>query len=190
MTDSSTPDNNGTRIATDTVRFERLLPGPIETVWAWLTESDKRALWLAGGALPGREGEYFQLNFHHASLSPKKAPVPEHLCAMENGVSTTHCLLQFNPPYLLQMSWGENAEEAPSEVTIELKAEGDQVRLILTHCLLSHRVLASVAGGWHAHLAIMTDKFAGVIPPSFWPLYETAEKNYRQRFNESLDTND
>ena len=33
----------------NTVRFERLLPGPIERVWAFLTESDKRAQWLCGG---------------------------------------------------------------------------------------------------------------------------------------------
>ena len=37
---------------TQVVRFERLLPGPIERVWAYLTESDKRSLWLASGAMP------------------------------------------------------------------------------------------------------------------------------------------
>ena len=34
-----------------TVRFERVLPGPVERVWAYLTESDKRAKWLAAGEL-------------------------------------------------------------------------------------------------------------------------------------------
>ena len=29
-----------------TVRFERLLPGPIDRVWSYLTKSDKRAQWL------------------------------------------------------------------------------------------------------------------------------------------------
>ncbi|WP_234274916.1 hypothetical protein [Billgrantia zhangzhouensis] len=37
----------GKDIAEDSIRFERLLPGPIERVWAFLTESDKRGLWLA-----------------------------------------------------------------------------------------------------------------------------------------------
>ena len=37
-----------TATATDTVRLERLLPGPIERVWAYLTEPDKRATWFAG----------------------------------------------------------------------------------------------------------------------------------------------
>ena len=37
----------GEIIDTQTVRFERLLPGPIERVWAYLTESEKRRKWLA-----------------------------------------------------------------------------------------------------------------------------------------------
>ena len=37
----------GTLIGNNSIRFERLLPGPIERVWAYLVEPDKRALWLA-----------------------------------------------------------------------------------------------------------------------------------------------
>lgn len=37
----------GEKIAEESIRFERLLPGPIERVWAFLTESDKRGQWLA-----------------------------------------------------------------------------------------------------------------------------------------------
>ena len=36
----------GERIDDTTVRFERLLPGPIERVWEYLTDGDKRATWL------------------------------------------------------------------------------------------------------------------------------------------------
>src|SRR5690606_7556689 len=39
-----------------TVRFERVLPGPIERVWACLTEPEKRRTWLAGGTMELREG--------------------------------------------------------------------------------------------------------------------------------------
>ena len=44
-------DKYGVVIAPNTIRFERLLPGPIERVWAYLTESEKRAKWLASGAM-------------------------------------------------------------------------------------------------------------------------------------------
>ena len=37
------------RTDTATVRLERLLPGPIERVWAFITESDLRRQWLAAG---------------------------------------------------------------------------------------------------------------------------------------------
>ena len=40
--------NAATLIEPGTVKMERLLPGPVERVWAYLTESDKRARWLAG----------------------------------------------------------------------------------------------------------------------------------------------
>src|SRR5688572_29818333 len=39
------------RIAPDTVRMERLFPGPVERVWEFLVDPDKRALWLAGGPM-------------------------------------------------------------------------------------------------------------------------------------------
>ena len=41
------------------VRFERLLPGPIERVWAYLVDPDKRRLWLADGAMDARPGGEF-----------------------------------------------------------------------------------------------------------------------------------
>ena len=49
------------------VRFERLLPGPIERVWAYLTEPEKRGTWLAAGPMELRVGGRVELNFHHAS---------------------------------------------------------------------------------------------------------------------------
>ena len=33
------------------IRFERLLPGPIENVWSYLTDSQKRGEWLASGPM-------------------------------------------------------------------------------------------------------------------------------------------
>jgi uncharacterized protein YndB with AHSA1/START domain len=39
-----------------TIRFERVLPGPIERVWAYLTESKERGKWLASGEMDLRVG--------------------------------------------------------------------------------------------------------------------------------------
>ena len=52
-------DEFGVRVDDKTVRFERLLPGPIEKVWPYLADSDKRAQWFTSGALPAKVGEPF-----------------------------------------------------------------------------------------------------------------------------------
>ena len=69
-----------TLIEPGTVKLERLLPGPVERVWAYLTESDKRAKWLAGGEFDLRVGGKIRLEFNNSSLSreknaPAKPPV-------------------------------------------------------------------------------------------------------------------
>ena len=39
-----------------TLTIQRILPGPIERVWAYLTESDLRRKWLAAGDMPAAVG--------------------------------------------------------------------------------------------------------------------------------------
>ena len=39
-----------------TIRMERLLPGPIERVWDYLTDSAKRGKWFAAGKMDLRVG--------------------------------------------------------------------------------------------------------------------------------------
>lgn len=172
----------GKRAAIDTLRFERLLPGPPEESWAWLTGADRRALWLAGGELPTREGEAFALQFDHNSLTAGNGPASERFRDRDNGVSTAHYLLQFSPCRLLQFSWGEEEGASPSEVTFELQPEGERTRLVLTHKLLGRDVIADVAAGWHTHLAILADRLAGIDPSPFWTLFESVEPAYKARF--------
>jgi uncharacterized protein YndB with AHSA1/START domain len=163
------------------IRFERLLPGPIERVWAYITESDKRAQWLGAGVMPRQEGAQFEIFFHHETLSPDVAPVPERFKSMENGVSSPHKVLRCEPPHLLKITWGNPAQ--PSEVTFELTEGGGKVRLVLTHALIASRGdMTKTSGGWHAHLSMLIDKLEGRTPPSFWTLFEALEPQYDQRY--------
>ena len=57
-----------TLIPPSTVRLERLLPGPVERVWAYLVESDKRATWLAAGEFDLRVGGKIELIFDNDKL--------------------------------------------------------------------------------------------------------------------------
>src|SRR5688500_3165086 len=56
----------GVVTAPGTVCIKRVLPGPIERVWAYLTESDKRRKWLARGPISSFVGGDVELTFHHS----------------------------------------------------------------------------------------------------------------------------
>lgn len=166
----------GTLTAPDTIRFERLLPGPIERVWAFITESEKRARWLAGGDMPLKVGASFQLRFRHADLTPHDEVTPAKYKAIENGMTLDFKVTACEPPRLLSHTWPER--DADSEVTYELMAEGDAVRLVLTHRRLSRETMHEVGPGWHAHLAILTAHITGETPPPFWQTHERLVPDY------------
>ena len=62
-------DARSTLIKPSTIRLERLLPGPVERVWAYLTESKQRATWLAAGEFDLRLGGKVELIFDNDRLS-------------------------------------------------------------------------------------------------------------------------
>jgi uncharacterized protein YndB with AHSA1/START domain len=170
----------GTVTAADTVRFDRLLPGPIERVWAFLTEPEKRAQWLAGGPMELRVGGKVELNFRHSELSPQSETVPERFKKYEEH--TTHGrITRCEPPRLLSYTWGGEPGGA-SEVSFELSPQGDKVRLVLVHRRLpDRRSMVSVAGGWHTHLGILADRLGGRAPSGFWSVLLEVEGEYEKR---------
>ena len=93
-----------TRIAPDAVRLERLLPGPIERVWAFLTESDQRARWLAAGDMELRSGGKVELHFDHDNISPEPTPAKYR----DMPMSFTGKVLRCEPPRLLEFTWMES----------------------------------------------------------------------------------
>jgi uncharacterized protein YndB with AHSA1/START domain len=150
------------------IRFERLLPGPIETVWAFLTDSEKRGEWLAAGPMDLRVGGKVELHFKHSDLSPKKAPPPERYKEMDaKGRSGSETITEIDPPHHLVFTWG-----GTSEVVFDLAPRGDKVLLTLTHRKLqSEEELKGTAGGWQCHLTILVEKAYGRTPPAFWDLF-------------------
>ncbi len=171
--------NYGHLIQPATVRFERLLPGPIDRVWAYLTDSDKRAQWLAPGQMEPRAGGSVTLHFDHGSLSKEKAPPPqayEKAC----GTNSQHRVTVWDPPRSLGLTWGPADE--PSEVTFELTPQQDQVRLVLTHRrLINRKTRLGVAAGWHSHLTILVDRLKGREPQPFWTTFTALNEEYEKR---------
>jgi hypothetical protein len=58
----------------ETFRIERLLPGPIERVWSYLTEPEKRRRWFGAGPMELRAGGRVKLQFRFSELSREKTP--------------------------------------------------------------------------------------------------------------------
>lgn len=165
----------GTVVADQTIRFERLLPGPVERVWEYLTDSEKRGKWLAAGPMELRPGGRADVTFRHSDLSPSKEPTPERFKHMENGVDAHWQVVECDEPRLLVIRW-----ERGSEVKFELAPAGERVRLVVTHSKLSDRgMMVNVGGGWHTHLAILEDVLNGAEPRPFWSSHAQFEKVYQ-----------
>lgn len=174
----------GERIGRDAVRFQRLLPGPIERVWEHLVDPDLRAKWFCGGKTELEAGGRIELEFDHANLSPlpddppppRHADLPEH--PSYRGI-VTHC----EPPRLFAFTWV--GEDEHSQVRFELEPKGQQVLLTLTHSDLRSRAdVIEVSGGWHTHLDFLADVLAGAVPAPFWRRYNALDLRYQQQFGE------
>ena len=165
------------------VRFERLLPGPIEMVWEFLVDSDKRGQWLASGPMELKEGGAIELRFQHRDLSPHKVAPPERYKEMDEKGHVAHeRVLRVEPPRLLVISWDGKSWEK-SEVTFELVPEGKNVRLILTHKNLPNRAaMVGTSGGWHTHLDVLVERANGRVPKAFWTVFGDIESQYDKRY--------
>ncbi|QQR87757.1 MAG: SRPBCC family protein [Flavobacteriales bacterium] len=171
--------NLGTYTSTDTVRFERILPGPIERVWSYLIEPEKRAKWLASGPLEPRVGGAARLTWLHSNLDAQQEPVPEEFKRYENGHSMDATVTRCDPPRLLGFTWGADPARL-SEVIIELNEQGNDILLVLTHERLpSKNDLLGVSGGWHTHLDILVAHLNGSTAPGFWSAHIEARKKYQ-----------
>ena len=170
----------GVVTAVRTVRFERVLPGPIERVWSYLIESEKRRKWLASGEMELRVGGRIELKFNHTQLAAKVEPTPQRY-KHEIGETFIGRVTRYEPPRLLSFIWDATAPDS-SEVTIELTPQGDDVLLVLTDRLLrDHAEMVSVASGWHMHLGIFVDHLNGRQPRLEWSTRTQVEAEYEKR---------
>jgi uncharacterized protein YndB with AHSA1/START domain len=160
------------------VRLVRTLPGPIERVWDYLTDPDKRSRWFAGGPIEPRKGGRLQLEFRHRNLAPNETPPEEfkehHECAKRDCIIT-----RWEPPRVLAYTFGSE----DSEVTFELTSQGRNVLLVLTHRAQpgDQPYMTSFSAGWHTHLAHLIAQLEGAPPPPFWPLHLRLREEYAQR---------
>jgi uncharacterized protein YndB with AHSA1/START domain len=168
----------GTVTEKGTIRFERLLPGPVERVWSYLTESDKRAKWLGAGPMELTSGGAFELIWRNAELSPRKENIPEKYRRYEPEVRMSGRITRCEPPRLLSHTW----EGGDSEVTYELTPRGASVLLVLTHRrIASRKDMMSFGPGWHTHLDILEERLNDREPAPFWSAFDRRQAEYENR---------
>jgi uncharacterized protein YndB with AHSA1/START domain len=155
--------------ARGTVVVKRVLPGPIDRVWAYLTEPEKRAKWFAGGAMDLRIGGEVKLYFDHSNITDE--PTPEKHKCHTNLESLGH-ITQLESPRLLAYTWWEQDDDK-SEIIFELTPQGSNVLLEITHVRLSDRgYMISVASGWQLHVDILEDILRERAKRPFWSRLE------------------
>ena len=161
------------------VRIVRLLPGPIERLWEYLTDSEKRSRWFAGGPMEPKKGGRMTLRFRHKDLAPDETPPDDHKEFHEPGASMEATVTRYEPPRVLAYTFGSDAE---SEVTFELTPQGKNVLLVLTHRSTGGDLpyMAGFAAGWHTHLGHLIALLEGAPPPPFWPTHTRLRAEYEK----------
>jgi len=155
------------------IRFERLLPGPIERVWDYITVPEKRRLWLADGPMDLRPGGELELTWRNSELARPDEVTPERYAQYE-GASMRGRIIRVEPPRILVHTWDQDAE-----LIYELSERGDKVLLTLTNRKLPNRAeMVGVGGGWHSHLAVLEARLEGREPPPFWPMVDRFHRDY------------
>ncbi|MCB2117404.1 MAG: SRPBCC family protein [Rhodobacteraceae bacterium] len=174
MTSADTIGLYGKLTAPDTLVIERLLPGPIERVWSYLTDSDKRAKWLASGEMPLKVGAEFTLTWHNDTLTSPPGSRPEGFGPEHTMVSR---ILAVDAPRLLSYTFGTS-----SEVDMTLTEQGDKVLLTLTHRRIPDRGMVLMVGpGWHAHLDVLAARLGGPQIAPFWDHWQRLRDDYTAR---------
>jgi uncharacterized protein YndB with AHSA1/START domain len=138
----------GEIIPESAVRFVRILPGPVEKVWALLTETKRLPEWYGEGAIEPREGGNVQLMGGHI-----------------RGVVTG-----WRPHSLLAYTWnvfdpGDTVSRFPiSYLEFALAREDKAVKLTLTHRPIPANFQKQTAMGWHTMLDLVEAGLNGELP--------------------------
>lgn len=176
-------DDYGVQTAPETLRIERILPGPLERVWAYVVEPDKRKLWFADGTMDLRVGGQVSLIWRNSTLSTDDVAPPARFAKDGGVVKSLGTVTACEPPHLLIFTWGEDWDgDAATEATFELSTHGRNVLLAITHRRLrTMDLLTGVSAGWHTHLAVLRARLEGVEPPKFWATFAQLKAVYTER---------
>jgi uncharacterized protein YndB with AHSA1/START domain len=173
VNDLSTMDAYGVLTDPDTLTIQRLLPGTIERVWSYLTDSELRAKWLAAGEMELRAGAPFELVWRNDELTDRPATRPD---GFSEEMRMQSRITELDPPRRLSIAWNGSGD-----VSFELEPQGDRVLLTVRHRRLPDRsTMLMVAAGWHTHLDILAARASGEEPEPFWDRWQRLREDYER----------
>lgn len=162
-----------TSTGADAVRIERLLPGPVERVWDYLTDSELRRRWLASGDMSLAVGAPFELVWRNDELTDPPGQRPEGFDAEHRMQSH---ITAIDPPHRLSFAWRNG------EVTFDLQPRGEQVLLTVYHRGISDREnMVKIGAGWHTHLDVLVARVRGEAPVPFWDQWLGLRDEYERK---------
>ncbi|WP_372016389.1 SRPBCC family protein [Pseudoxanthomonas sp. 10H] len=170
---AASPSAYATATAANAVRLERLLPGPVERVWSYLTDGDLRRQWLASGDMELEAGAPFELVWRNDELTDPPGHRPDGFGGEHRMQSR---IIAVDPPHRLSFAW------ANGEVDFVLEPRGDQVLLTVSHRGISdHANLLMIGAGWHSHLDVLAARLRGSAPEPFWDQWSRLHREYAAR---------
>ncbi|HEY4322062.1 MAG TPA: SRPBCC family protein [Gemmatimonadales bacterium] len=159
----------------NTLRMERVLTGPIERVWQYLTDAELRGKWLAAGPMELRAGGRVEMTWANDTLSPLPDEVPEKQVGARSSMQGT--VVACDPPRMIRYEWQIGVDA--TEVTFELSPAGENVLLRLTHRRVTvPATLQGVSIGWQSHLDVLADVLEGKTPRPFWKNFTALKERY------------
>ena len=175
-TAQTNPEAYGELIEPATLKLQRRLPGPVERIWAYLTESDLRRQWLASGDMQMKADAPFELVWRNNELTDPPGARPE-------GFGDEHRMksriVEADPPRKLVFTWGEQG----GSVSFELEPRGSDVLLTVIHRRLpdDRAISLKIRAGWHAHLDVLVARASGSEPEAFWDGWSRLRTEYDRR---------
>lgn len=159
-----------------TVEFKRLIPGPIELAWEYLTKRELLKTWFADVTLEPRLGGAVDVTFDKDTCGGCSA-----------GVHGT--IFEFRPPHVIAFTWiqrraqpdGSIADSDEGEVRFELTERGEKVLLTLLHSRLPTSELSSHGAGWHAYLENLEARISGRGRIDFMAVARRVRPTYDER---------
>jgi uncharacterized protein YndB with AHSA1/START domain len=168
--------HDGSILDSHTVEYRRLLPGPIELVWDYLTKPELLKTWFNGVMLEPRVGGAIEVRF-----TERKG---------ECGTAGVHGVIRaFRKPHSFAFSWVQQRRQPDGsikasdegEVRFELQERGDKVLLTLRHAGIPAHELPNYGGGWHAYLDNLDSHISGAGPIDVMETFRNLRPRYEDK---------